>query len=344
MTCKKCGTNNADTSKYCGYCGNKIEHVESIFETIKPQNETKEMENLVAGENDIIGVKQQNVDSDIEQKSTSDVQLSSNVTINNNNESSSNNKKKKTPIVPISILVLFIVVIAFVALKFGNFNNNTSGENNNSGIDESFNEINWNGVYENERGIIYIYKLNDEEISFNAQIDGTYYQGTADIKGNIAEGEIFNTYTFKLNGVNLEFSSDDTDVKSGVFVKTKNYTKEDYYKENYGDPKYLETVFNGVFEKDGTTISIYQTNEDTVSMRILSGMSLYGRNLSINGNELVYENEVFGEISKINITVTENELNIVSSSTDEDSLLNKVSGTYPKTKNYTLDDVLNNQW
>ena len=73
-------------------------------------------------------------------------------------------------------------------------------------------------------------------------------------------------------------------------------------------------------------------------------MSLYGRDLTISGNELVYEKEVFGEISKINITVTENELNIVSSSTDEDSLLNKISGTYPKTKNYTLDDILNNQW
>lgn len=245
------------------------------------------------------------------------------------------------------ILLLIIVVAVVVGVLFylnRDFNNDSDGDDNlvENPNDEGNNKILWNGIYENGEDVVYVYQLSENEISFDANINEGYISGTAKIKGNVASGEIFETYTLELKNKKLVFSSSDSEIESAVYTRVKDYSKDDYYKNNYGDPKYLESEFNGVFEKDSTTITIYQLEEDRVEMVIVDGISYYSTALEIKDDQLFHESEFFDEISKINAYIEDGKLNLTSSSTDKSDVLNRISGVYSKVKDYTMDDIINN--
>jgi len=257
--------------------------------------------------------------------------------------------KKKSPILVIVligiILIAVITIVAFLLLnnsdkkespkrKESNTNMNTNS-NTNSNI-----KTNWSGIYENNEGTITIYQINEELLHFDLALNGGNASGSANISENVAEGKIFSTYTFTWNNWKIEFTTNDEDLKAGYFTKKEDYSKEQYYKDNYGDPSYLNSSINGVFKKDDSTITIYQTKESQAEILISQKFSVYSMSIPIVNGALSIEQESFGDIEKINITFTNDSITVTASSSDTDSLLNRINGSYKKEKSYTMDDIL----
>ena len=259
-----------------------------------------------------------------------------------------NNKKKKPMLLIILGIVVLAAIIVAVVLLLTNKDKDKNKDNDKKEevkeeVKEENNpttEVSWNGVYENEQGTIRLFELEDGELVFDANVDGSFISGTADIEGNKAEGEIFDTYTFVLNGDALEFSSSDEEITGGTFTKVKDYSKEDYYADNYGDASFLETGLNGVFESNGISITIYQTKADKANIIITKEYSTYQGEVDVVNGAILYQDEFFDDIDTISASITGDTLVITAASTDQESLLNEVSGSYPRTKTLTVEDIL----
>ena len=265
---------------------------------------------------------------------------------NGNQDNNTTNKKKNSVAIVVGLVVFGLAIAALVFFLLTNANKKDNEDNDTNKEPDTNNkveEVVWNGVYESEQGTVYLYQLNDEELSYSMLLDGSSISGTADIDGNTAEGEIFDTYSFVLNGNNLDFTTTSEDVTADTFTKTKEYTTTDYFSDNFGDPKYLESDINGVFGDEAIVIKIYQQSEDSAYITILKDYSIYGKGIDIVNGELVLEDEFFGDMEKINATIKDNQLVITASSTDSGSLLNEVSGTYTKTGSYTMEDIISNE-
>lgn len=260
------------------------------------------------------------------------------------NNLNNGNKKNKTGLfIILSLIAAVVIGVVIFFLLINKDESETKPEDKEPQKQENnpVVQVAWNGIYENESGKIILYKLVDNKLSFSLDIDDYSSNGTAEINGNSAEGEIFDTYTFVLNGDSLEFTTTDPEANGGTFTKTKDYTKEDYYTDNIGNVNYLENGLNGVFESNDVSITIYQTKEDRANLLIVKGSSSYQREVDIVNGRISYEDEFFEDIDSISASITEDTLTITASSTDSESLLNKVSGTYTRTKTLAIDDILN---
>ena len=265
-----------------------------------------------------------------------------NIGINPNNQ---DNGKKKSPIL---FIILGLVLVAVIgAVVFFLLTNKDKEENKEADKkpEEQENkptvELNWSGVYENEHGTIKLYQTADDELNYDMVIDETFINGTADIDGNTAEGEIFETYTFVLDGDSLEFTTTAEEITNGTFTKVKDYTKEDYYTDNIGDASYLETGINGVYENNGITITVYQIANDEAIITIEKEYSVFQRNVPVDNGAILYLDEFLDDNESITASFENDTLEMVCSSTELDSLLNEASGTYTKTKTLTIDDIIN---
>lgn len=214
-------------------------------------------------------------------------------------------------------------------------NNNTNNTNTNCSTTPI-----WNGVYTNGANSIKLYQISPSEINYTGNINNSWLIGTADeIVGNKAIGEIFDTYTFELCNNTLNFSTTDEELQAATFTRTSDYTKNDYYTDNFGDPAYLNTELNGIFKNGNLTLKLYQTSSTEASI-LITGNGYYGTNVNVVGNTIDYEDESFGETEKINITISGNTLTLICSDTDPDGMLNSFSGTYTKESNYTMDQII----
>ncbi len=262
-----------------------------------------------------------------------------------------NNPKKESPAIAIAIITIILLAIAaIVIVLFLNKDNkkeqksNTNTQQNNTNTNNSNKSeiaIKWNGIYENNGDTIILYQYNEKELNYLMNINNHNFSGHADIDKNIATGEIFDTYTFTLNENSIEFTTTNKEINPGTFQKTKEYSKEDFFHDNFGDDKYLSGTINGIFEKDNITIKIYQSKEDKAYIIINSSNYAFSRDISIVNGTLVLEGEFLGDSEKINVTFTNDGLTITASSSKSDSILNKASGTYKKIKPYTMDEIIN---
>ena len=67
----------------------------------------------------------------------------------------------------------------------------------------------------------------DNQLYFDIESDTSIAEGTAEIKGANAEGSIFETYTFKIDGNTVSFSSTDEEFKNGKYTKEPIKTQYD---------------------------------------------------------------------------------------------------------------------
>lgn len=108
MICKKCGANIADTAKFCGYCGSKLEQqvIDSTIQNVEQTNINSEVNNVLE-KTQIIQPTEQNINSN--NVSVEPVQKEA-------------NKKKNNNTWIFIILGVILVVLALVLL-FIAFNN-----------------------------------------------------------------------------------------------------------------------------------------------------------------------------------------------------------------------------
>ena len=116
MKCLNCGAENADNSKFCGYCGSPLTDVtENVTEEVSNELEQPPKEEVKADENKVL----ESTES-VSLESSKDIKPTTDSNLNNNT-----NKKSKMPIFIICGVVLLALVV-LVILKFTVFDKSKS--------------------------------------------------------------------------------------------------------------------------------------------------------------------------------------------------------------------------
>ena len=157
--------------------------------------------------------------------------------------------------------------------------------------------------------------------SFNLNIDGTfsYYSDSFSQEG-IAQMSFEDGY--------MKFISSSTDEDDILNNMTGKYIKKEYQSQGW----------NGVYEKDDTTIIISEIDYDYMMIYIRKeamgiGIMENGFDIEMFDSELaVKEDEFIDDFIKVEMKRTKSGLIMTASSTDEDHLLNKINGEYRKIK------------
>ena len=127
-------------------------------------------------------------------------------------------------------------------------------------------------IKNNDKTIYYsgLYTKDGIKINIFRKDDKLYYTVKKDIYGilnldeenNKASGERFSykySYSFETDGLDIE--SDDNSIPSGHYKREKDITFEEYYESAFGEKKYFDSEFNGIYKNDLGTIYIYQISE-----------------------------------------------------------------------------------
>lgn len=246
-------------------------------------------------------------------------------------------RKKKAWIIIIFIILLIIgAICTFYFLK---------PEEEKEIIKETntVQNLEWSGIYKNGSDYVKIYQLDENTLYFDIITEDSRAYTLATIKNNKAEGKIYATYTLELNDNKLKVTSTDEYMLDATYTKKDEYTKEDIYKDNYGDPEVLNTNVNGTFyyEKRKATITIYQIDKDTAYFNIADEDENYEFEVNVVDGKVEHIEELNDEKITIEIEFTEDKLKLKIQSTDKKRFFNRLDGTYKKTGSITMDDLLN---
>lgn len=244
-------------------------------------------------------------------------------------------KKSKKGIIIAIILILLILggVVLFFLLNKDTITKEKEKQEN----------LNWSGIYKNGEDYVKIYQLDEDTIYFDIITEESRAYTTATIDGNTAEAKIYATYKLELNDNKLKVTSTDEYMLNATYTKKGEYSKNDIYIDNYGDPEALNTIVNGTFyyERRNGTISIYQPNKDTALFSITNGEEKFELEVNVIDNKVEHVEELADEKITITIDFTEENLKIRIKSTEKGRFFNHLGGTYIKTGSITMDSILN---
>ena len=148
----------------------------------------------------------------------------------------------------------------------------------------------YNGVYKKDNIVFKIYcipekkcKASFESESYGSLLDISIKNGKAESSGI--------SYTFENNSLTIktnpsEFREDDpaATILNGNYTKEKDYTAEDYYKDNIGETTYINTKYNGLFELNNNKMYIIQTKNDKVRISIQGNNSIFDMEFDIQSD------------------------------------------------------------
>lgn len=194
--------------------------------------------------------------------------------------------------------------------------------------------VKYDGVYLYEGTRIKLYELADNRIFFSIISQNNDTEGYADKNGKTAVGEIFNKYTFTIKDNGIEFTTTDENLVQGTYTKESNYTKEDFYRDKYGDINLISSKYNGKFELEGATLYMYQSEEKKVRVVVEKGLSS-----SDISYDIMDDASLNGKIFEEEYSIKLEEDNLIFTTVKGDKTFD---GTYKKTKALTIDDILAN--
>jgi len=208
-------------------------------------------------------------------------------------------------------------------------NNNIQSTENNNTSQEGINK--WVGKYENgnvtvdiwresvDQLFVSIVKLNEGD-SFD--ISSSSFDITVDTDTNqlTHENEMFEEIenviiTYMDNGIKIEASSTD---EEGLL----NQINGDYERKEFE-----RAGWDGVYTSGETTIALSEVFEEELMITIEQGYSSLSESIDEYTKQKI-EHDEFGD--EIFIEKTENGITVQASSTEEDDLLNEISGEYVK--------------
>ena len=269
--------------------------------------------------------------------------------------------KNKKNMLPIIIVAGVVIVALGVGLFFllGNKSGDTNKGNSNetkTEVKQDFEEL--SGIYTHEDASIKIFafkknpngKYTSNTLEYSIDSDDYSRGGYFEIRNNKGESNIFDSViSVEIKDDGLYFSTNDAfkedmpNFPEGLFKKTGEYTVEDYYKDNYGDPAYLNTQFNGIYKLDGIEMFMYQPEEKEVKVEVRGTTAntalLYGINFEIKEDGSLVEKIIF-EDDTIDATLKVTETGVEFSSKEYPDL----NGTYVKEKNITAKDIISRMY
>ncbi len=299
-------------------------------------NKTNNISNQTSNNNTINSNQESNINSNINSNELSN--SNSNNPSNSSNNTNNNPSNSNTTNIRSNNNKASNITSNIKSNKASNINN----KSNTSNTIELNTNGSFSGIFQKNNMKIIIYQ-NSPKIHYRIinTDTGRQYIGKANIDNQKAIGTINYTYTFTLlkNGIQLS-TTDPNKELSGNYLKTKNYTSSDYYSDYIGDLKYENSNYNGIFNGDKGTIKLYQANNKEVVIKMTINNKTYNKTLNINNGKLVHE-DING---KITITISENKLNVESSSPSAVHPLFSATGTYIKNKKYTITEIINDRF
>ena len=201
-------------------------------------------------------------------------------------------------------------------------------------------EGNYSGIYEKDGIMVKLFEMNND-VFFDIQSDEVSLSSKGELQNKQVEVDLFGTITIKFEDNKLVISYEADDKIAGEYSKRDEYTKEDFYMENYGDAQFLNGKYNAEYQKDTATVKMYQVNENTVYVEItdsnMDSMVSYAADFTLEG-ENTLKSELFD--SNVTITLVDEKITVEAASTDENSNIAQINGEYEKTKNLTIDDII----
>ena len=266
--------------------------------------------------------------------------------------------KNKKSVLPIIIVAVVVLVALGVGLFFllGNKSDDTSKDNKaETKTEEKSNFEELSGIYTNGDASIKIYafkksadygkystntleySIGDEEYSRAGYFEIKNKKGESDIFDSVLSVEIRDDGLYFTG--NDDFKEDMPNFPDGLYKKTAEYSPEDYFKDNYGDPSYLTTQYNGIYKLGKIEMFMYQTDKNEISVKI-NGSSeetivFYGRDFEIKEDGTIVEKLIF-EDDEIDSTIKLTEKGFEFTSKEYPEL----NGTYVKEKDITIKDVI----
>ena len=252
----------------------------------------------------------------------------------------------KVNIVIIAALVVLLFVVAFVFIipsitgkktESDNKDNGKETVTDNSKKDDSSSVAikDFNGVYEYNKAVIVLYSLNDDEVFVDVNTGSYYYSSVLDYKKGILND---NDLTVKLKDENtISIESNNESISDGDYKKTKEYTEDDFIKDNYSDAyKYLDSKYNGQYQLGDATMSLLQIDEETVRVLIQKGEG-FDKSTSDLEYDIVAENKLREEFfdEEFEITIENGTAKFVTVKGDK-----AFDGTYNKVTSLTIEVII----
>ena len=194
----------------------------------------------------------------------------------------------------------------------------------------------WNGTYTKGKIEIKLCRTGLDTIDIDITKD---YSDDSDSEfGSRTEG-----YSITLDSAEKLFYEDDFDEKititislnnGGIELKASSVDAESLLNEvdgHYAKVEFPSAGWDGVYTNGDWLIVLAEVNSGELYINISSGLQFYLAYFNNYSNEKIsFENELFGDTDSISIVRTETGIEMQSSSSGEDSLLNKISGSYAR--------------
>lgn len=306
------------------------------FYLSKEKNESNKKNNSIISNSNITQSNNSNNNnntSNIENISNSNENTISNSNMNGNNSNKTNNPSNKSNQVS-------SITSNQISSKVSNKTSNTSNTSNTKSLNTNGS---FSGIFQKNNIKITIFQNGSSKMHYRIvnTSTGRQYIGKADITNKTAIGTINYTYTFILNSTGLQLTTTDTNKElNGNYNKISNYTYRDYYSDYIGEIQYENSIYNGIFTGEKGTIKLYQANAKEVVINMKINNKTYNQTLNIYNGKLVHS-DVNGNID---ISISNNTLKVISSSSSAVHPLFNASGTYTKSQKYTIEEIVNDRF
>ncbi len=191
------------------------------------------------------------------------------------------------------------------------------------------------GEYEKDGKVIILFEKSKRVVMLEYENGDIALDVTSD---GLKYGSFDEECIIKVNGTELTVTSNNmAGLESGTYKKTKEYTKEKYYEDHYGNSEYLTSKYTGQFTNGKKYVDMYQTEKDEVRVNIVSQ-----NNNSYIGYEHDFKIQADGSLKEDDgSTITINGDKITVSLTNKE-YSKDLDGEYTKSKELTIDYILEN--
>ncbi len=215
---------------------------------------------------------------------------------------------------------------------------NDSSNNTTKSIETSIGEIKYSGVYEKDGSLLKLYQLGDK-VSVNLESEFISHDSINSLSDNTLVCDNVLTIKYELGKVIVTYENNDE--VSGDYNIVGDYSKEDFFVDNYGDPSYLDGKYNIEYGNDNTKILMFRIDESNVridmSSTLSDNLSPYSSNFAIQSDGSLVSRTSDDEIV---VTINGDKINVKVNTENTESSNLIFNGDYNKVRVLSIDDII----
>ena len=260
-------------------------------------------------------------------------------------------KKSKAPILIISILVIIIGVGLYLFFGTDLFKKDEVKPDNNKQQEQKEEEkkeekkekekqseqstSSISGKYEHDGESIFLFEKSSKVVMLEYENGDIALDVTDE---GLKYGSFDEECRITINGDEITIKSNNMDgLTSGVYKKTKEYTKEDYFDKHIGNSEYINSKYNVQYKNGSKTVDIFQLDKNEVRVNLVSQ-----DNDGYIGYEHDFTIQTDGSLKEDNSSTITIDGDTIMVSLADREYSSKFDGTYKKSKDLTIDYILEN--